>query len=399
MQAHRDFDLWFHIGHVNLRNWLFSGLVLKRTDTVPGPVPGQQRIRLQVEPDARFDWCISLFRCVQFRVPCFLQLYHILSDDSSLLDEEMTPDWVLVQEFGAVPCLRIWKGEDEEAQDRAKARKRSRATGPGRKRPGSALQAADVKRSRTGTGSTPAGRRALGDGVPEQGEDDDAEVLVDDHIWLDEEEDSVGDGVDNLELTESEASALCDEDDEHEDADLAEAAVAEVPPPPEVPEASNEASSSSRPEAARPARRHAPEPSARETREPTSRVKQFKDLSVPFGTHGDMRYNIMSESILAVCGNPAHGPACKRTRTVRPAARSSFTNPGQGRPVGLLAAWLEESHKHSSSEAHRDAITYITLSQRRAARASFSVLAGATEITEKERPREPDEAEEPDAIR
>ena len=108
----------------------------------------------------------------------------------------------------------------------------------------------------------------------------------------------------------------------------------------------------------------------------------FSDVSVAFAAHGFMTYNVKSQSIIALCAR--HGPECRRTRTVREPVKVFAHNTGQGRPIGLLAAWLVEGEHHDTSEAHRDAVELLSLSDRRLARASFSAEPRAQEILKEE---------------
>ena len=404
-------EMWLHLGHLNFRNWFFAGLLLKKAGADPAPgAAGKQFIRLEVSAEAQFQWCIPFFQQLQFQLPCFLQLYQIVSNDDILTDRQMTPNWVLVSEFGATPELRVWKGEDEEAQDRAKKKSKSKSTSS-KRQTGASSKAPAAKRRRTSDGGRPElqdGDQAGGGPEEQESEDDLLALLLGEEA---EEEEKPGDGDDDEVLpTESEASVLCDADDEDEDDDGEDgpqeeaelehrhdhAAASEVDVQPEP--SSGASASSVPPErpSASSARRNVGSVDAA-ARAHASRRKMFKDVAVPFDNHGELRYNIMSESIVAIC--KVHGGACKRTRTVRPAAKDSLTNCGQGRPVGLLAAWLSQSHQHASSEAHRDAILYITSAARRAARRAFAAAPDASDILDMERDRTAGEGEEPDVIR
>lgn len=47
------------------------------------------------------------------------------------------------------------------------------------------------------------------------------------------------------------------------------------------------------------------------------------------------------ENMVAECQNPAHG-RCVKTKTGRKQQRQTTATVGQGRPLGLLAAWLSK---------------------------------------------------------
>ena len=124
------------------------------------------------------------------------------------------------------------------------------------------------------------------------------------------------------------------------------------------------------------------------------KVPVLPDVSVAHGAYGDIRYNPLSESFIAVC-KQAHGD-CRRSRTCK-AAKTLHTDrlAAQGRPIGLLAAWLETGALHTTDEAHKKAITGITREQRVRARAAFQAHANAEEVLVFERPLRAAEPEEP----
>ena len=426
-----DAEIWLHLGYVNFRNWFFSGLLLKRAGTVE-TAEGVRLTRLEVDPEARFDWCLPLFHKVQFELPCFLQLHQIFSDEASLTDREMKPDWVLVSEFAAVPGFRVWKGEAEEAQDRARKKPRSKPAGTRPKRPGSSGPAASAAKRARRSGHQPLGveddpqqNNALEDVTVEEELEQEADAeddLLQDELWReDEDEDASVEGDEQgddlaLAATESEASVLCDQDDENEDSANEEKDKDKDEPVEKADAAEEDASSSDDSDSEKfdPGSRRDAEPAsgsaapALRPRGTTShggaqrrRPKLAKDVAVHFAEHGELRYNIRSKTIVAICGNKAHGAACKRTRTCRKSNREGLQDAGQGRPVGLLAAWLMQSHKHSSSEAHREAIGFITSAQRREARAAFTAVPDAEAVLDMERKqsRKSGEGDEPDFIR
>eukprot|EP00959_Pyramimonas_sp_CCMP1952_P456123 9472659-Pyramimonas_sp.AAC.1 len=95
-----------------------------------------------------------------------------------------------------------------------------------------------------------------------------------------------------------------------------------------------------------------------------------------------------------VCHAPGHGK-CVLTRTAKQAARGGRR--GQGRPLGLGAAWLSNSG-HPDHASH---MTYRpTAEQRYIARQGFRARYGAlfTALEEKERDRRDGEASEPSDI-
>ena len=121
------------------------------------------------------------------------------------------------------------------------------------------------------------------------------------------------------------------------------------------------------------------------------------DVSVAHGSAGDIRYNALSESFLAVCKQPGHGD-CRRSRTSRAAKTLNERSAGQGRPLGLLAAWLDAGSRRSTGDAHKASITDITREDRVRSRAAFQALPDAQLVGVFERDRREGEPEEPLSI-
>ncbi len=96
----------------------------------------------------------------------------------------------------------------------------------------------------------------------------------------------------------------------------------------------------------------------------------------------------------ARCGNASHGSLCRLTRSAN--ASKKGNNPGQGRPLGFLAAWLLHSDA-ASREDHASATGFITFDERKAERAKFQCHTGRL-LLQFERPQEPDEDSEPEII-
>ena len=98
----------------------------------------------------------------------------------------------------------------------------------------------------------------------------------------------------------------------------------------------------------------------------------------------------------AFCSRPLHG-ICRLTRTG--VASNVAARPAQGRPLGLLTAWLLESHtceaRHGvgGHHAHRP-----TLEARTAARLYLQTLENGATLAAWERDRRAGEAEEPEGL-
>ena len=140
---------------------------------------------------------------------------------------------------------------------------------------------------------------------------------------------------------------------------------------------------------------HPAAPSGRERARPGHSI--LPDVSVAHGSAGDIRYNPLSESFIAVCKQPGHGD-CRRSRTCRAAKTLTERSAGQGRPLGLLTAWLDTGSRHGTADGHKANITKITREDRLRARAAFQAQPDAQLVTVFERDRREGEAEEPLAI-
>ena len=104
---------------------------------------------------------------------------------------------------------------------------------------------------------------------------------------------------------------------------------------------------------------------------------------------------------MAVCKDPRHHDEseCKRVRTINPPARRALTNPGQGRPLGLLVAWLMAGSKYETAKQHKNAIGAITKEQKLAARQAFFRDFAGAEMGDLERKKDEGEASEPEVIK
>ena len=98
------------------------------------------------------------------------------------------------------------------------------------------------------------------------------------------------------------------------------------------------------------------------------RRKQGSAMAVHFVPGGKLTYyyTARSANLVAECGNAKHG-RCVQTKTMRSAPeRLKAKKPGQGKPVGYLAAWLARGIGVDSKAAHWE--IQPTKAERRAAR-------------------------------
>ena len=97
----------------------------------------------------------------------------------------------------------------------------------------------------------------------------------------------------------------------------------------------------------------------------------------------------------AVCGHPEkHGKSCRLTRTSAPTARAGG-NLAQGRPLGLLAAWLVMGEVAEDREAHDASVAFLSADERLVAREDLLLQPNGAELAAHERPRRLEETLEP----
>jgi hypothetical protein len=113
-------------------------------------------------------------------------------------------------------------------------------------------------------------------------------------------------------------------------------------------------------------------------------------LTFELGAHGKIVYDMRNRSFGAHC--PLH-QGCRLNRTSEAGAREH-----QGRPLGQLAQWLLMANQtgsyaeHSALKRDGDRLSYP---RRLAGRAWLAQQPGTAQLFELERPRRPDEREEP----
>eukprot|EP00971_Amphidinium_carterae_P050449 993618-Amphidinium_carterae.1 len=94
----------------------------------------------------------------------------------------------------------------------------------------------------------------------------------------------------------------------------------------------------------------------------------------------------------ASCSRAGHG-RCVLTRSALPGRR-----PAQGRPLGLLVAWLGMGHTVATKEQHWDKTLWPAKPAREAAREELQQYAGGLELLACERALGAEEGEEPDDL-
>ena len=134
----------------------------------------------------------------------------------------------------------------------------------------------------------------------------------------------------------------------------------------------------------------------------TSVVRSAATKVIVLPGFGEIHYYHGSASMTAFCH--FHSGDCRKSRSTRAFAGSSgISGPsgvraGQGRPLGMLAAWLRCAQDHTDQASHCDRIVTNLLnhSERKEARTWLMTHAGAEDMANSERPKNAtDNDEEP----
>ena len=126
----------------------------------------------------------------------------------------------------------------------------------------------------------------------------------------------------------------------------------------------------------------------------TDRRTPISEHVIHIGDH-ELHYNVTGEYFRAHCGLHV---GCRRQRTLK-ASQFAFHNRGQGRPLGLLLAWLNDASQYADREAHTKAHARTFSHDKRShERNSFKDLPDSKIFLDLERPKNEDEKSEPEDI-
>jgi hypothetical protein len=370
-------DLWVQIGYVNFNVWGWSFMRL-----MPDGVSerGLQRLLVANQPYIKHS-LIGIAELLDFQQSFQTKVYTIISDDAKLSQDEMVPNWVLVKELSAVSEFCVWLGsvEEQRIRDAEEEKRRNKSAGKRKRcdqqRPSRpSAQIAATRPSRPSASGSVAMAPIIDetDANPGEGSDsDNSHKTVD--LFGPTDDEVAGSGPSDHEseagLSNGSAASVLGGNAAEDDVFLDEAE-----PEHEVAEAEPEQARAAKP-----------------------REKDYP--AVHFAPHGEFRFNVFSQTMTAVCTDPRHAPDCRRGRTVLPSARAGVSFAGQGRPVGLLAAWLMMGDNHADSGSHKKAMKDITLEMRQAGRAAFLEKPDSEEIALFERAKRPGEDDEPGIAR
>ena len=123
------------------------------------------------------------------------------------------------------------------------------------------------------------------------------------------------------------------------------------------------------------------------------RALPVTEFAMDIPGYGFLRYNSAFKFLRAHCTCEGHGKVCYRRRS----SEQNAKRPGQGRPIGLLIAWLKNSARYSSHSEHVKA-SVASLEERSEARVWFKSLPHAEQFEKFERALRPVETLEPHRI-
>jgi hypothetical protein len=373
-------DVWLHFSYVNFSTFDFT--VLQLHSVGEPSADGRQAVAVADEPV--FGTAVEMFsKVIDFDKIWIASWYTIKSDDHLLTSVEMAPNslQLLPMKESDLPGGALWRGSKDEKASRDELEKQKKARELKRRRdnPQPAVRQRRVRRRLLGDGDRDGGGAI--DADPNSGSDHSPEPS--DH----ESSDNEPEWMFAAELAEIVAGKEHHPDGSHPAPPHPEPA----PPAPPLPEAPS------------PPPYLVPVPADQEVsargRQQGPRRKEVVEevLEAP---GGDIRYNPKSNSMTAHCKEPNHGD-CRRQRICSGRAASSadaVPRSGQGRPIGLLLAWLGDQANHDTAESHKTRGVHL-YATRAAARDNFMSLPGAADFCKHERPKHALETDEPLTIK
>ena len=415
---------WFYCGHVNYNNWFLCLMPLK-----PVGEPNQAGLqRLEVFDRVKPQMSVHTFaEHFDFDVAWNLKMYTIESATCELSLDEMYPNWVLVREYTSFPACQAWRGWAEEERFRKEEQKRTRVKAAGGKKRANAegtAGASGSKKRRVAnqpvSESLQGDQNAVEDDVnpespvpPLELNDPTNDMNMDINLFDEGASDSEGHASEDSVLSAlrgsngrpaSEASLLGEAGEKNSfdlDLDL-EPCPGQTHLDTEHPDRPEPASSSSSRVAANTVEPAVPADKATAT---VPRKSGESTIILSVEDFGELRLNQAQNHIMAVCNNPKHVDSeCRKVRTLKPpSSRAQFSNPGQGRPLGLLTSWLVAGYRWNTAEEHKAALAEreLNFDRRKKGRAELKKVAGFDQWKGRlaERPKTDGEESEPEIIK
>ena len=378
--------LWLHIGYMNMQSHEFSGLRLEAVRTFEESGKILTQLRACDEPEILSSREMFAARLeLLSRVPLVAEWFQIVADDRELSHEEFCADTIFVSALENsgehhMPRMLVWRGpqKEEHCRKEEQRRRRQKSSRTSRRDPNDPNVAGSLPPG------LPAGIPQLEDGMFDNGEMEEEDAGGSDSD-ADREEDGKNadmDGVEELFSWALEASkAIADRDKDKADAKKKNQKNLRKGDPEKTPvrtadsEGPSSASSSSalpvppvpavaEPVVLEPASPRAPAPPTPEAPAPPpapevgripalGRKKEVTEQVLALPGFGDIRYNPKSKVLVAHCACEKHGD-CRRQRTCVGSSKSLLGpgSLGQGRPLGLLVAWLLEQKDFGNRRDH-----------------------------------------------
>lgn len=396
-------NIWIHLSYINFRTYEMSALKLCPIE----PEESESEVRVRVPDALTVATSRELFVDLDFD-RAWLTKWHCIKKDSSRLASTATK----AEAFSltpmpdpAIPPFTVWKGAVEEELARARA-KAPRARQPGKR--GKQQRGQGQKKKpplAAGSSHSRGGKNTMRLDLEEENEDQEQGQDEDDDSDSEEESESEIDPLDEL-LESAHQAAMA----------FFEAEAAAEAPPGASQAAQPKPTSSAPTKAATPptvatskattpntgslasAKAKAPPVHPAERKPAESRKKEVVEevLTLPGGI-GDIRYNSRTKVLIAHCNK--HGlHTCKRQRAATRPERLTLRNLGQGRPLGLLAAWLLEQDKHEDQSSHVSSSIGLDLQARQNGRDYLKKVQGSEGFFGFERPKGDDTQSEPEFI-
>ena len=401
--------VWLHVGHVNFTTWNLA--VLSLTEDAEERDDGCLRLSVG-KPYKAADSLAFFPGTIDFTLNWNVTVFNIVSDDRVVTIPEMVPNWVLVKELKSVPAACFWKGWEIE-EELAKAAQEKAAKERARKRKATATSTPTAKRARRPPGLQDA--RNDVDAEPDLCSDEEAanlpealnEAGADSFLQADLELDAdraavrVQDERFEYGLEDPDTSDLFETASQAESDDMPDDEDGLTRMLEEMFQQDEEKPQPAEPDSGAAAAPELPKEPASGSGSQAPRKPGAATTVVVVHDMGEIRWNKEQHNFMAVCRDPRHTEEseCKRVRTANPPARSTGPSSGQGRPLGLLTAWLCRGACHDNARDHKESIQLLSRADRLAGRTLFMSCPGAADIAIHERDKRDGEDSEPEHLK
>ena len=405
--------LWFHIGYCNFKNMQWTGLKMECVSSRNNGEDDVEQVELAVKNPVECFRCYEFLQChAAFASKYEAHFWALRSTRLGLSQTKMIPHKLMARPFASIPPLLVWKGSADEARDRdallAAEREKKNKAQKGKKRAAPKERIGKYmvpKRSRTaGSGNRALQDNALDSPHHDDSQDEEPEVEESRHsdIGSGSSGSSDAEDEDGFELDLDEIFSPSQTDSSSSDSDTSETGspdnAADISPEGSQGQALDVDGSAANPAASSAAgdtSEVAPPEPVPEPPEPASgsgRQQHQRDMYpdvIKIGTWGELRFHKKTKNIVAHCSAHSDEHDCRRSRTTI----GNANRQGQGRPIGLLVAWLRDpaSHDQGRLSVHNHAT-------RKAAREYYNKLPNAEQFGFNERKQHAGEEEEPKQI-